>query len=138
MSPTREEVFSLYRSFLRVIERWPTDYLRPNRNLKHVLNLRVAEGFRQNIVVKDANDFNTLFFGANSELEALRSLVDNEFKEKYPLSDRMYQPAANPKYYSGLIAAIDKAAKQKREEDAKQPSVWEKFLKIMSFNRNKI
>ncbi|CAG8474541.1 3443_t:CDS:2 [Acaulospora colombiana] len=123
---TRAEVLSLYRSFLRVIERWPTDYLRPNRNLRQVLHLRVVEGFRQNLIIKDADVFSSLISEANVELDALRRLADNEYKEKYPLSDRIYRPAANPKYYSGLVAAIDKAAKQKQEEESR-PSFWKRL-----------
>ncbi|CAG8683905.1 18020_t:CDS:2 [Racocetra fulgida] len=123
---TRTNILSLYRSFLRVIERWPTDYLRPNRNLKHILHLRVTEGFKQNIAVKDANVLRALVLDAEVELDALRRLAENEFKEKYPLSDRIYRPAANPKYYSGLVAAIDKTAKLKQEADLK-PSLWKRL-----------
>ncbi|CAG8569818.1 5599_t:CDS:2 [Acaulospora morrowiae] len=124
---TRSEVLSLYRSFLRVIERWPTDYLRPNTDMRHVLHLRVVEGFRQNLVIKDADVYNSLILEANIELDALRKLAYNEYKEKYPLSDRIYRPAANPKYYYGLVAAIDKAAKQKQEEKSKPPSFWKRL-----------
>ncbi|CAG8554740.1 23026_t:CDS:2 [Racocetra persica] len=79
---TRTNILSLYRSFLRVIERWPTDYLRPNRNLKHILHLRVTEGFRQNNAVKDADVLRALVLDAEIELDALRRLAENEFKEK--------------------------------------------------------
>ncbi|CAG8830616.1 4401_t:CDS:2 [Gigaspora margarita] len=123
----RTDILSLYRSFLRVIERWPTDYLRPNRNFKHVLHLRVTEGFRQNLSVKDKDVLRALVMDAETELDALRRLANNEFKEKYPLSDRIYRPAANPKYYSGLVTAIDKAAKLKQEEDLK-PSLWKRLF----------
>lgn len=90
MAPTREEVLTLYRSFLRIIEGWPTDYLRPNRNLKHVLHLRVTEGFSQNMVAEDAKGLNALFSAANLELDALRRLADNEFKEKVFDSDLLF------------------------------------------------
>ncbi|KAF0388359.1 cytochrome b pre-mRNA-processing protein 6 [Gigaspora margarita] len=123
----RTDILSLYRSFLRVIERWPTDYLRPTRNFKHVLHLRVTEGFRQNLSVKDKDVLRALVMDAETELDALRRLANNEFKEKYPLSDRIYRPAANPKYYSGLVTAIDKAAKLKQEEDLK-PSLWKRLF----------
>jgi hypothetical protein len=79
---TRAEILSLYRGFLRIIENWPNDYLRPNRNLKHVLHLRVTEGFRQNMVIKDPNVYNELVLNAEKELNALRRLEENEFKEK--------------------------------------------------------
>ncbi|CAG8443956.1 12150_t:CDS:2 [Funneliformis caledonium] len=125
---TKAEILSLYRGFLRIIENWPNDLLRPNRNLKQVLHLRVTEGFRQNIVVKDQNIYNDLVLHAEKELNALRRLEENEFKEKYPLSDKMYTPAANPKYYSGLVVALDKAAKQKQIDDSTPPSWWRRIL----------
>jgi hypothetical protein len=40
----------------------------------------------------------------------------------------MYRPAANPKYYSGLLAELDKAAKQKQIDDSTPPSWWRRFL----------
>ncbi|CAB4384363.1 unnamed protein product [Rhizophagus irregularis] len=125
---SKAEILSLYRGFLRIIENWPNDYLRPNRNLKHVLYLRVTEGFRQNTVVKSPHIYNGLVSNAEKELNALRVLEENEFKEKYPLSDKMYRPAANPRYYFGLLAELDKAAKQKQIDDSTPPSWWRRLF----------
>lgn len=82
MNSTRTEILQLYRSFLHVIENWPTDHLRPNRNLKQVLHLRVTEGFQKNMIIKDPEVQNKLVTEAEIELDALKRLANNEFKEK--------------------------------------------------------
>nr|CAG8650004.1 12831_t:CDS:2 [Entrophospora candida] len=128
INSTCAEILQLYRSFLHVIENWPADHLRPNRNLKQVLHLRVTEGFQKNMIINDPEVHNKLVTEAEIELDALKRLANNEFKEKYPLSDKMHTPASNPKYYTRLIAEIDKAAKAKIVEGAKKPSFWKRIF----------
>ncbi|GAB5592543.1 hypothetical protein Unana1_07443 [Umbelopsis nana] len=98
---TRNELQSLYRSYLRLIADWPTDRVRPNRDMKKVLTARVQEMFRQKdnaqVDIKEAR----------RQLDALERLLANEFKEKYPLSDKIVSPASNPNYYSRLVSSLE-------------------------------
>jgi len=68
------EIQPLYRSFLKVIQKWPIDKVRPNRDLKQVLSTRIEETFRNQETLNVAQ--------AKKELVALEKLLNNEFKEK--------------------------------------------------------
>ncbi|KAG2189327.1 hypothetical protein INT44_004469 [Umbelopsis vinacea] len=103
----RNEVQSLYRSYLRLIADWPADLVRPNRDMKKVLTARVQEMFRQT-----DNSAQVDVAEARRQLEALERLLANDFKEKvktytYPLSDKIVSPASNPNYYSRLVASLE-------------------------------
>ncbi|CAO3616821.1 unnamed protein product [Mucor hiemalis] len=78
------EIQPLYRSFLKVIQKWPVDKVRPTRDLKQVLTTRVEETFKKPL----ANEATLNFAQAEKELVALEKLLHSEFKEKFPLSDR--------------------------------------------------
>ncbi|CAJ0761083.1 16380_t:CDS:1, partial [Entrophospora sp. SA101] len=56
---------------------WPADHLRPNRNLKQVLHLRVTEGFQKNMIINDPEVHNKLITEAEIELDALKRLMEN-------------------------------------------------------------
>lgn len=73
---TRQEVQSLYRSYLRLIADWPADLVRPNRDMKKVLTARVQEMFRQ------TDHAQVDVAEARRQLDALERLLANEFKEK--------------------------------------------------------
>lgn len=72
------EIQPLYRSFLKVIQKWPADKVRPTRDLKQVLTTRVEETFRKPL----ANEAPLDFVKAQKELTSLEKLLNNEFKEK--------------------------------------------------------
>ncbi|KAI9280738.1 hypothetical protein BY458DRAFT_500222 [Sporodiniella umbellata] len=93
-----KEIQPLYRSFLKVVERWPVDKVRPNRDLKQIITTRVEESFRNQNSVDISQ--------AQKQLLALEKMVDNEFKNKYPLSEKILNPASNPNYYSKLVSAL--------------------------------
>ncbi|CAO3666319.1 unnamed protein product [Umbelopsis vinacea] len=69
--------------------------------MKQVLTARVQEMFRQ----KDNGQVDVE--QARKQLDALERLLSNEFKEKYPLSDKIVSPASNPNYYSRLVASLE-------------------------------
>ncbi|KAI8390919.1 uncharacterized protein BYT42DRAFT_542563 [Radiomyces spectabilis] len=104
----RQEIHALYRSYLRLVRDWPADKVRPNRDMKQMLAKRVEETFRQPLQ-SETEVFN--IDKAKKQLDALERLLDNEFKLKYPLSDKILSPASNPKYYSSLISSLSKDGK---------------------------
>ncbi|CAO3702173.1 hypothetical protein G6F56_008820 [Rhizopus delemar] len=95
---TSKEIQPLYRSFLKVVEKWPVDKVRPNRDLKQIITTRVEESFRNENTVDIAQ--------AEKQLFALEKMLNNEFKNKYPLSEKILVPASNPNYYSKLVSAL--------------------------------
>lgn len=121
--PSRQEIHSLYRSYLRIVREWPEDKVRPNRGMKQILEKRVEETFRTTDPTKEIN-----LEVARKELAALESLLDNTFKNKvlflyllalkpllislfyfsqYPISDNILTPAGNPNYYSKLVSSLE-------------------------------
>lgn len=78
------EIQPLYRSFLKVVQHWPADKVRPTRDLKQVLTARVEETFRKPL----ANEATLDIAKAQRELLALEKLLNNEFKEKVGLKER--------------------------------------------------
>ncbi|CAO3594725.1 unnamed protein product [Absidia cylindrospora] len=107
----RQEIHTLYRNYLRLVRDWPADKVRPNRDMKQILTTRVEETFRKPLQ-NDNEPFD--FAEAKKQLDALERLLDNEFKEKYPLSDKILTPAGNPNYYSSLLSSLSATKDGKR------------------------
>ncbi|KAI7848486.1 hypothetical protein BDC45DRAFT_574841 [Circinella umbellata] len=103
MSAARAEIHTLYRNYLKLVRDWPADKVRPNRDMKQVLTQRVEETFRRPLE-DDSVPFN--FKDAQNQLEALEKLLHNEYKNKYPLSDKILSPASNPNYYARLVSTL--------------------------------
>ncbi|KAI9314521.1 hypothetical protein BX666DRAFT_1879563 [Dichotomocladium elegans] len=99
----RAEIHALYRRYLRLVRDWPADKVRPKRDMKQVLSQRVEETFRRPLQ-NEHEPFDMI--DAKKQLEALEKLLDNEFKNKYPLSDKILSPASNPNYYSRLVSTL--------------------------------
>ncbi|OBZ84849.1 hypothetical protein A0J61_07101 [Choanephora cucurbitarum] len=99
-TPARQEIIALYRSYMRIVRDWPEDKVRPNRGMKQVLEKRVEETFRT--AHPDIH-----LEKAKKELESLELLLENTFKEKYPISEKILTPASNPNYYSKLISSLE-------------------------------
>ncbi|KAI8362765.1 NADH ubiquinone oxidoreductase subunit NDUFA12-domain-containing protein [Blakeslea trispora] len=97
---SKQEILALYRSYMRIVRDWPEDKVRPNRGMKQVLEKRVEETFRT--AHPDIH-----LEKAKKELESLESLLDNTFKEKYPISEKILTPASHPNYYSKLISSLE-------------------------------
>ncbi|CAO3655275.1 unnamed protein product [Mucor hiemalis] len=56
---------------------------------------------------------------ARKELAALESLLENTFKDKYPISDKILTPAGNPNYYSKLVSSLEASKDGSRSALAK-------------------
>ncbi|KAF9082961.1 hypothetical protein BGX23_011904, partial [Mortierella sp. AD031] len=90
MASAQQSVPSLYRSFLRVINKWPADPIRPTRNMKTALRSQVTESFRSPLAVSDAtaagaasqDTLASRIKDAQVQLEALQKITLNEFKHK--------------------------------------------------------
>ncbi|KAI8987283.1 NADH ubiquinone oxidoreductase subunit NDUFA12-domain-containing protein [Mycotypha africana] len=87
--------------YLQVVRAWPKDELRPNRGMKEILAKRVEEGFKG----PNANELDIK--KAQRELKALQSILDNKFKNDYPLPQQLFRPVDNPQYYERLISSLE-------------------------------
>ncbi|KAG0240787.1 hypothetical protein BGW41_006645 [Actinomortierella wolfii] len=107
MSSQKTTIVHLYRSYLRIINKWPVDHIRPNRNLKTALRSQVEESFRS--TSKLSNDtLAARLEDGERQLNALKRIANNEFKQKYPLSSKLLSPASNPNYYTKLVDMLEK------------------------------
>lgn len=77
----QHSVPSLYRSFLRVINKWPADPIRPTRNMKTALRSQVTETFRSPLAAGQ-DTLASRIKDAQVQLEALQKITHNEFKQK--------------------------------------------------------
>ncbi|KAF9436474.1 hypothetical protein BGZ76_003905 [Entomortierella beljakovae] len=124
-------VVSLYRSYLKVINKWPADPIRPTRNMKTALRSQITESFRNPVTGTNNNTVPARIHDAQIQLEALKKITNNEFKQKYPLSSKMLTPASNPNYYSKLVDMLEKETAKKNFEaiGKKGPTFFQKLFR---------
>ncbi|KAK3320242.1 hypothetical protein B0T19DRAFT_404753 [Cercophora scortea] len=96
------------KHFQRVLERFPKDPLRPNCQLQDVLAKRIEKG---SLLPSQS----TILSGPSREIaelkqvNALYSLLENRYKNKYKISGQLMQPKSNPKYYTDLMTELEEA-----------------------------
>ncbi|KAF9122670.1 hypothetical protein BGW39_009578 [Mortierella sp. 14UC] len=131
MASTQQSVPTLYRSFLRVINKWPADPIRPTRNMKTALRSQVTESFRSPFAPGGQDTLASRVQDAQVQLEALQKITRNEFKHKYPLSPKLLTPASNPNYYSKLVDMLEKETAKKNFEaiGKKGPTFFQKLFR---------
>ncbi|KAF9191615.1 hypothetical protein BGZ51_006986 [Haplosporangium sp. Z 767] len=130
-APT-QSVAGLYRAYLRVINKWPTDPIRPTRNMKTALRSQVTESFRSPITPGTTNDtLASKIKDAQIQLEALQKISRNEYKQKYPLSSKLLTPASNPNYYFKLVDMLEKETAKKNFEaiGKKGPTFFQRLFR---------
>ncbi|KAG0008795.1 hypothetical protein BGZ80_003046 [Entomortierella chlamydospora] len=130
-TPSTKTIVSLYRSYLRVINKWPADPIRPTRNMKTALRSQVTESFRSPITGANNDTLSAKIADAKIQLEALQKITHNEFKQKYPLSSKLLTPASNPNYYSKLVDMLEKETAKKNFEAVgkKGPSFFQRLFR---------
>ncbi|KAG0030947.1 hypothetical protein BGZ81_002028 [Podila clonocystis] len=123
-------IVHLYRAYLRVIAKWPTDPIRPTRNMKTALRSQVTESFRSLNNQTDSSVAQRIA-DAQVQLQALQKITRNEFKQKYPLSPKLLTPASNPNYYSKLVDMLEKETAKKNFEaiGKKGPTFFQKLFR---------
>ena len=98
-----------YRHFLKVLEKWPADPLRPHISFQNIQGQRMEKLFR------DKNPLWTEDIAMKKVLP-LERLLANELKKKYPLSAKTMEPASNPNYYTRLLKEIHRTSPLSRME----------------------
>ncbi|KAH0610023.1 uncharacterized protein H6S33_012569 [Morchella sextelata] len=120
----------LHKQYRTLAELWPTDPLRPNLSLQTLLQQRIARQFVQAVEGDEAiptqNHSGPATTGSGSagegrpvvkfdegraarEINALGSLLEDRYRKKYPVSDRILKPRGNPEYYDNLIKELEQA-----------------------------
>ncbi|KAF2470345.1 uncharacterized protein BDR25DRAFT_303872 [Lindgomyces ingoldianus] len=116
MSSTR-----ISKHYHRLLTLWPKDPLRPNLPFTKTLEHRVARFAPVSSPSPSslpphprASESRTPAPSASAKSElvdinAVYSLLENRYKNRYPVSPGLLKPVSNPEYYDRLMAEIEKA-----------------------------
>ncbi|KAL4938143.1 hypothetical protein BDV06DRAFT_201615 [Aspergillus oleicola] len=93
----------------RILTHWPKDPIRPSSvSVQTYLQSRISQS-----QPSPSSQSQTSPAGggqlSESSINALASLLDNRYAEKYPLSPRIRHPASNPSHYDDLIREFAEA-----------------------------
>ncbi|KAK9752046.1 hypothetical protein K7432_018071 [Basidiobolus ranarum] len=111
----RQEVVSLYRTFLRLAAKWPADPIRPTRNFRTSLHTRLVEDFRKPLNASTEAEVEATLQETRSQLEALKKVLGNDYKKENKLSESILTPAGNPSYYERLLVSLDALSKADKD-----------------------
>jgi hypothetical protein len=81
---SHQKVLALYRRLLRAQQVWPKDPLRPARNIKEMLALKIREEFRRCMGEKDPIMIQKCLDDGNRQLKSLIILLNNTYALRYP------------------------------------------------------
>lgn len=107
--------------YQRVIAKWPTDKLRPNTQLQDLIRKNVDSKYGANATVAP-NEAAEL-----QQANALTALLDDTFKNKYPLRETL-KPASQPTYFTDLLEELDRAP-----EKTFSTRLWERIAGFIRF-----
>jgi len=86
---------ALASHYTRILRRWPVDRLRPEeRTFQHLLQNRI-----KNPPVDAAS--------GEQEANAAYLLLENDLRNRFPLSKKIMRPASNPEHYERVAREVD-------------------------------
>ncbi|KAL2023274.1 hypothetical protein VTK56DRAFT_3012 [Thermocarpiscus australiensis] len=92
------------RHFQGALLRWPKDPLRPECQLQDVLAKRLEKGQlapSAKGVTQEQADL--------KQANALYSLLEDRYKNKYRAAPQLFEPKSNPTYYKDLVKELEEA-----------------------------
>ncbi|KAK1773624.1 hypothetical protein QBC45DRAFT_363508 [Copromyces sp. CBS 386.78] len=100
------------RQYQRALGEWPRDALRPECQLQDVLSKRLQKNNGSLLPNNAALDKLTGKAKEEAEIKqanALISLLENRYKNKYRITGELLKPKSNPKYYTDLVKELEEA-----------------------------
>ncbi|KAK3994399.1 cytochrome B pre-mRNA-processing protein 6 [Cladorrhinum sp. PSN332] len=94
------------RAFQAAIQRWPKDPLRPECQLQHVLAKRLEKA---TLAPPSSIKGVTKAQAELKQTNALYSLLEDRYKNKYRTSSGVPEPKSNPTYYKDLVKELEEA-----------------------------
>ncbi|KAL4954622.1 hypothetical protein BDW69DRAFT_183344 [Aspergillus filifer] len=92
----------------RIYTHWPKDPIRPaSVSVQTYLQSRISQSLTQSSQSQTSPAGNGQL--SEASVNALASLLDNRYANKYPLSPRIRHPASNPSHYDDLIREFAEA-----------------------------
>ncbi|KAI9860163.1 MAG: hypothetical protein M1813_006273 [Trichoglossum hirsutum] len=121
---------SVPKHYLRALARWPVDVLRPELSFQATMRTRFLPSTTTSPTSSPATVTATKILKPNglSQINALYSLLENRYSQKYPVSDAFLRPAFNPTYYADLLAEINAAPT--RSWVGRMVNRWKGFLRF--------
>ncbi|KAG7284426.1 hypothetical protein NEMBOFW57_010799 [Staphylotrichum longicolle] len=99
--PARSTAANYFRGALT---RWPKSILRPEIQLQDVLAKRLEKG-----PLAPAKGGMTQEQADLKQANALYSLLEDRYKNKYRPSPKIFEPKSNPTYYNDLLKELEEA-----------------------------
>lgn len=96
---------STARLFQTALQRWPKDPLRPGCQLQDALAKRLTKGPLAPTLIKGLSQEQADLRQTN----ALFSLTENRYKNKYRVPESFLKPKFNPNYYSDILKELNEA-----------------------------
>ncbi|KAB2575694.1 hypothetical protein BFW01_g11233 [Lasiodiplodia theobromae] len=88
---------TIAKHYARIAGAWPKDVLRPTVQFQDALKARAAAAS----AAPEAQELRNV--------NALYSLLDNRYANKYPTSPSLLKPRSNPSYYDDLMVELSRA-----------------------------
>ncbi|KAI9813530.1 MAG: hypothetical protein M1832_006261 [Thelocarpon impressellum] len=124
-----------YKHYLRALNHWPKDLLRPEVSFTDALRRRADARFLQKTQdspsTAPAAVSTTKKRSEEAELaqvNVLYSFLEDRYSKKYAVSESFVRPASNPNHYSDLLAELDAAPKRSWLET--RLNKWKGFLRF--------
>ncbi|KAL2140502.1 hypothetical protein VTI28DRAFT_3745 [Corynascus sepedonium] len=90
--------------FRGALTRWPKDTLRPDCQLQDVLAKRLQKGPLAPVTAGATQEQADL-----KQANALYSLLQDRYKNKYRSPEKLFEPRSNPTYYKDLLKELEEA-----------------------------
>ncbi|KAK3302979.1 uncharacterized protein B0T15DRAFT_495547 [Chaetomium strumarium] len=90
--------------FRGALSRWPADPLRPECQLQDVLAKRLEKGNLAPLIRGSTQELSDL-----KQANALYSLLEDRYKNKYRAATKIFEPKSNPTYYKDLLKELEEA-----------------------------
>ncbi|KAH6844665.1 hypothetical protein B0I37DRAFT_416258 [Chaetomium sp. MPI-CAGE-AT-0009] len=90
--------------FRGALSRWPKDPLRPECQLQDVLAKRLEKGRLAPVTAGATQEQADL-----KQANALYSLLEDRYKNKYRPATMIFEPKSNPTYYKDLVKELEEA-----------------------------
>ncbi|KAK4113171.1 hypothetical protein N656DRAFT_844731 [Canariomyces notabilis] len=95
------------KHFQGVLSRWPKDPLRPTCQLQDVLAKRLEKG-----ALAPSTKWSTQDHADLKQVNALYSLLEDRYKNKFRAPTKLFEPQSNPTYYKDLVKELEEAPKR--------------------------
>ncbi|OJD35642.1 cytochrome b pre-mrna-processing protein 6 p07253 [Diplodia corticola] len=107
---------TIAKHYARIAGAWPKDVLRPTVQFQEALKTRAAAASAAP-AAQELKDVNALY-----------SLLENRYANKYPVSPALLKPRSNPSYYDDLMVELSRAPDRSWFE--RFTTRWKGFLRL--------